>query len=148
MYRAIFYIAFAAISGSEMGLWQFGTIVNTQCILVVLIQVSLEFRSWTVFHLLSILASVAMYLVIGSFYSTVSMGAAHLIMHRCLASPMLWPMFIPVHLVIGAVFMLREIESSLLLAKNVILDTTRLIVYINLSASKKDSAIILHNIGS
>ena len=89
---AIFYIAFAATSGSEMGLWQFGTVVNTQCILVVLIQVSIEFRSWTVFHLLSILASVAMYLVIGLFYSTVSLGPAHLIMHRCLASPILWPL--------------------------------------------------------
>ena len=89
---ATFYIAFAATSGSEMGLWQFGTLVNTQCILVVLIQVSIEFRSWTVLHLLSILASVAMYLVIGLFYSTVSLGPAHLIMHRCLTSPMLWPL--------------------------------------------------------
>ena len=87
---AIFYIAYAATSGSEMGLWQFGTMVNSQCILVVLIQVSIEFRSWTVFHLLSILASVGMYLVIGLFYSTVSLGPAHLIMQRCLTSSMLW----------------------------------------------------------
>ena len=87
---AVFYIAYGATSGSEMGLWEFGTLVNSQCILVVLIQVSVEFRSWTVLHLLSILSSVAMYLVIGLFYSTVSLGPAHMIMHRCLTSPMQW----------------------------------------------------------
>ena len=86
----IFFTAFLATTGSEMGLWEFGTIVNSQCILVVLIQVAIEFRTWTVCHLLSVLASVGMYLVIGLFYSTVSLGNAHLLMQRCLVSPFLW----------------------------------------------------------
>ena len=35
-----------AFNGSEIGLWEFGTLLCSQCILVMLIQLGVETKSW------------------------------------------------------------------------------------------------------
>lgn len=67
----VFYVAFGAFSGSDMGLWEFGTLLCSQCILVMLIQLGVETKSWTIFHWMATLASVVLYLGFGLTYNAV-----------------------------------------------------------------------------
>merc|ERR1740124_136090 len=67
----VFYVAFGAFNGSDMGLWEFGTLLCSQCILVMLIQLGVETKSWTIFHWMAMLTSVVLYLGFGLTYNAV-----------------------------------------------------------------------------
>jgi len=67
----VFYVAFGAFNGSEIGLWEFGTLLCSQCILVMLIQLGVETKSWTIFHWMAMLISVVLYLGFGLTYNAV-----------------------------------------------------------------------------
>ena len=75
---AVFFISLGAFSGSDMGLWEFGTLLCSQCILVMLIQCGVETKSWTVVHWASILISVGLYLAFGLIYNGVCSQCAGL----------------------------------------------------------------------
>jgi len=67
----VFYVAFGAFNGSDMGLWEFGTLLCSQCILVMLIQLGVETKSWTIFHWMAMLTSIVLYLGFGLTYNAV-----------------------------------------------------------------------------
>jgi len=67
----VFYVAYGAFNGSDMGLWEFGTLLCSQCILVMLVQLGVETKSWTIFHWLAMLTSVVLYLGFGLTYNAV-----------------------------------------------------------------------------
>merc|ERR1740124_1177074 len=67
----VFYAAYGAFNGSDMGLWEFGTLLCSQCILVMLVQLGVETKSWTIFHWLAMLTSVVLYLGFGLTYNAV-----------------------------------------------------------------------------
>ena len=75
---AVFFISLGAFSGSDIGLWEFGTLLCSQCILVMLIQCGVETKSWTVVHWASILISVGLYLAFGLIYNGVCSQCAGL----------------------------------------------------------------------
>ena len=42
----IFFIAFGAYLDSDVGIWEFGTVICTQCICVMSIHLAIETKSW------------------------------------------------------------------------------------------------------
>merc|ERR1719320_573820 len=74
----VFFVAFGAFNGSDMGLWEFGTLLCSQCILVMLIQLGVETKSWTIFHWMAMLVSVVLYLGFGLTYNAVCSNCAGL----------------------------------------------------------------------
>merc|ERR1719397_585818 len=67
----VFFLAYGTFNGSEVGLWELGTLQCSQCILVMLVQCGVETKSWTVFHWLAVLLSVLLYLGFGVTYNAV-----------------------------------------------------------------------------
>ncbi|KAK7867763.1 hypothetical protein R5R35_002262 [Gryllus longicercus] len=67
----IFFISEAAYHDTDVGIWEFGTTITTSCMFVMLMQVAIETRSWTVLHVLSILASISAFYVFSLVYNTV-----------------------------------------------------------------------------
>merc|ERR1719481_2295894 len=74
----VFFVAYGAFNGTEMGLWEFGTILCSQCILVMLIQLGVETKSWTIFHWMAMLVSIVLYLAFGLTYNAVCSNCAGL----------------------------------------------------------------------
>ena len=92
---AVFFISLGAFSGSDMGLWEFGTLLCSQSILVMLIQCGVETKSWTVVHWASILISLGLYLAFGLIYNAVcsqcgGLTNPYLVMQHGLADPSQW----------------------------------------------------------
>merc|ERR1711915_774666 len=91
----VFFVAYGAYNGTEMGLWEFGTILCSQCILVMLIQLGVETKSWTIFHWMAMLVSVVLYLGFGLIYNAVcyqcqGLTNPYLVMQHGLAEPSQW----------------------------------------------------------
>ena len=86
----IFYLAFGTLLGTNIGIWEFGTLICSQCIVVVMGQLSVEVRSWTVVHVASILASICGYLAFGNWYSSLTGARTFGVTQACLASPVQW----------------------------------------------------------
>ena len=42
----VFFLALGAYLGSDTGIWEFGTLICSQCIVVMLVQLGVETRSW------------------------------------------------------------------------------------------------------
>ena len=42
----IFFVSFGAFMDSEVGIWEFGTIMCTQCLCVMSLHLAIETRSW------------------------------------------------------------------------------------------------------
>jgi len=92
---AVFFIALGAFSGSSIGLWEFGTMMCSQCILVMLIQLGVETKSWTVVHWGAIVLSIGLYLGFGLIYNAVcyqcqGLTNPYLVMQHGLAEPSQW----------------------------------------------------------
>lgn len=43
---AIFFIAYGAYKSSDVGIWEFGTIICTQCLLAMSLHLAIETKSW------------------------------------------------------------------------------------------------------
>ncbi|CAG2054143.1 unnamed protein product [Timema podura] len=67
----IFFISEAAYHDTDVGIWDFGTTVTTSCMFVMLFHVAIETRSWTIIHILSILASIVAFYIFTIVYNTV-----------------------------------------------------------------------------
>ncbi|XP_026466761.1 probable phospholipid-transporting ATPase VD isoform X2 [Ctenocephalides felis] len=59
----IYFVAQVAYEESDVGIWEFGSTLTSSCIIAMIAHVAIEIKSWTVIHVISILASV------GSFYT-------------------------------------------------------------------------------
>jgi phospholipid-translocating ATPase len=67
----VFFLAIGAYIVSDVGIWEFGTLICSQCILVMLVQLGVETKSWTVIHWLSMVISVVLYLAFGLSYNAI-----------------------------------------------------------------------------
>ncbi|XP_008547483.1 phospholipid-transporting ATPase VD [Microplitis demolitor] len=65
----IFFVTEAAYHDSEIDIWEFGTTITTSCIIVMLIQASLEFKSWTIIHVATILGSLGIFFGFALIYN-------------------------------------------------------------------------------
>ena len=83
----VFYLAYGHFIHSDVGLWQFGTLVCFQSVLVILVQMAVEVRTWTVLHIASVLLSLMLYLSCGLLLSSFPRAPAFLMLHRSLSSP-------------------------------------------------------------
>ncbi|KAL1116082.1 hypothetical protein AAG570_005577 [Ranatra chinensis] len=70
---AIFFIAVAVYSGTEIGIWEFGTTITSSCMFAMLLQVALETRSWTILHVGSLVLSLGSFYVFCLVYNSVCM---------------------------------------------------------------------------
>ncbi|XP_024084147.1 probable phospholipid-transporting ATPase VD isoform X2 [Cimex lectularius] len=70
---AIFFIAVGVYTGSEIGLWEFGSTITSSCMFAMLGQVSLETKSWTLLHVASLVISIGAYYLFFILYNFVCM---------------------------------------------------------------------------
>ncbi|XP_066603697.1 phospholipid-transporting ATPase VD [Prorops nasuta] len=70
----IFFIAEAAYHDSVVDIWEFGTTIATACIVVMLINVAIETRSWTIIHVGAILGSFCIFFGFCLFYNAVCLN--------------------------------------------------------------------------
>jgi len=91
----VFFVAFGAFTESDIGLWEFGTMVCSQCVVVMLLQLGVETKSWTIVHWLGVTVSVVLYLAFGLTYNAVcsqceGLTNPYLVMQNSLADPTQW----------------------------------------------------------
>ncbi|XP_045030963.1 phospholipid-transporting ATPase VD isoform X1 [Daphnia magna] len=91
----IFFIAYCAYSDTVADLWEFGTVVTSSCIFVMLIHMASEFKSWTGLHFLSLFASVSFYMGFALTYNAVCVDCPGLpnpywVMQHCLTTLLFW----------------------------------------------------------
>lgn len=67
----IYFLAVGTYAGSDVGIWHFGTVIVTQCLVVMSIHLAIETKSWTIVHVLSIVLSVAAFFVFALGYNAV-----------------------------------------------------------------------------
>ena len=48
MYQSlvIFYVAYGAFAGSDVGIWEFGTVICTECLVVNSLHLAVNIRAW------------------------------------------------------------------------------------------------------
>jgi len=89
----VFFLSYGAFSStSTIGLWEFGTLMCSQCILVMLVQLGVETKSWTIVHWLAIAASAGLYLAFGLIYNAVcyqckGLTNPYMVMQHSLSDP-------------------------------------------------------------
>ncbi|KAL0267650.1 UNVERIFIED_CONTAM: hypothetical protein PYX00_009855 [Menopon gallinae] len=91
----IFFITLGAYYNSDIGLWEFGTTITTACMFIMLTQVAIETKSWTVIHVISIFASVAVYFLFSLLYNGVCVDCFGLpsnywVMQMTIVTPVFW----------------------------------------------------------
>jgi len=88
----VYFLALGSYWGTDTGIWEFGTLICSQCIVVMLVQLGIETKSWTIVHWLSMLVSVLLYLAFGLSYNAVCSQCEGLtnpywVMQTCLQDP-------------------------------------------------------------
>jgi len=70
----VFFIAFGQYTGSDVGLWDFGTLLCFQLIICPLLQLALETKCWTWIQITAFLMSIFLYVGFGLIYNGVCYG--------------------------------------------------------------------------
>ena len=65
----IFFVSFGAYNGSDVGIWEFGTVICTVCLFVNIFHLAIETKSWTIVHWLSNIVSILLYFVFALVYN-------------------------------------------------------------------------------
>lgn len=65
----VFFVNEAAYYDSVVDIWEFGTTITTSCIAVMLLHAAMEFRSWTILHVLTIIGSLMIFFGFCLLYS-------------------------------------------------------------------------------
>ena len=86
----LFYLPYCWALATPLGLWQLGSGVCLATILVIMQQLAVEVRSWTVVHVASVLLSVGLYLAVSLLTSYVSLATSSPFM----ASPGQWAVLV------------------------------------------------------
>uniref|UniRef100_T1HHU9 Phospholipid-transporting ATPase n=1 Tax=Rhodnius prolixus TaxID=13249 RepID=T1HHU9_RHOPR len=89
---AIFFIAIGVYSGTEIGIWEFGSTITSCCMFAMLAEVALETKSWTILHVGSLILSVGAFYAFYLMYSYTCMQCIGLssntdVMHTTLLDP-------------------------------------------------------------
>ena len=97
MYQSlvIFFFAVGAYSKSSVGIWEFGTTMCTQCLLVMSLHVAIEIKSWTIVHVASIILSVLAYFIFALSYNAICVDCSGLqnpfwVMQHCMGTADFW----------------------------------------------------------
>ncbi|CAH0663442.1 unnamed protein product [Chilo suppressalis] len=91
----IFFTAAAAYWDTAVGIWTFGTCCMTCCLIVMLVYVAIETRSWTVIHLLALTGSLLAFFVLTLIYESICVSCFNLpstyrVMQHAIADPIYW----------------------------------------------------------
>ncbi|XP_063823158.1 phospholipid-transporting ATPase VA [Ostrinia nubilalis] len=91
----IYFTAAAAYWDTDVGLWSFGTVCMTACLVVMLLYVAIETRSWTVIHVLALSGSLLSFFVLTLIYESAcvvcfGLPSTHRVMQHAIADPIYW----------------------------------------------------------
>ncbi|XP_067122941.1 phospholipid-transporting ATPase VA isoform X2 [Centruroides vittatus] len=67
----IFFVPYVMYYDSNLGIWEFGTITFTACVVVQLVHLSIETKSWTWIHFITIIISLGLYFAFAVVYNSV-----------------------------------------------------------------------------
>lgn len=70
----IFFVPYVMYIDSNIGIWEFGTTIFTACVIVQLVHLSIETKSWTWIHLISIIASLGFYIAFAVAYNSICLS--------------------------------------------------------------------------
>ncbi|XP_072941971.1 phospholipid-transporting ATPase VD [Epargyreus clarus] len=91
----VFFPCLAAHWDRDTDIWTFGLLNMTCCLVVMLVYVAIETRSWTIIHVLALTGSLGSFFVLTLAYQTVCVSCLGLpstyrVMHHALADPLYW----------------------------------------------------------
>ncbi|CAH1123846.1 unnamed protein product [Ceutorhynchus assimilis] len=66
----VFWICKCAYEGTDADIFEFGTATTTACMYVMLLHVSIEIRSWTIIHVISIICSIGAFFLYSLTYNS------------------------------------------------------------------------------
>eukprot|EP00096_Caligus_rogercresseyi_P015122 TRINITY_DN7568_c0_g1_i2.p1 TRINITY_DN7568_c0_g1~~TRINITY_DN7568_c0_g1_i2.p1 ORF type:complete len:1578 (-),score=493.90 TRINITY_DN7568_c0_g1_i2:292-5025(-) len=95
----IFFTAFGCYRGSDIGVWEFGTIICTNCLFVMTFHLAVETNSWTIIHWISLIVSIFSYFVFALLYSGICVNCFGLqvpywVMQHAMGSLQFWMILI------------------------------------------------------
>ncbi|XP_022901722.2 phospholipid-transporting ATPase VD isoform X1 [Onthophagus taurus] len=68
---AVFFICFCVYYDTDIGLFEFGTVLTTACMFVMLLHAGIEIRSWTIIHVLTIVFSISVFYIYSYLYNSI-----------------------------------------------------------------------------
>ncbi|CAG9563355.1 unnamed protein product [Danaus chrysippus] len=91
----IFFTSKQAYWDSDVDLWMFGLCNMTCCLVIMLVYVAIETRSWTVIHLLALTGSLGSFFLLTLVYQTVCVScfklpSTYFVMHHAFVDPVYW----------------------------------------------------------
>ncbi|ODN06541.1 putative phospholipid-transporting ATPase VD [Orchesella cincta] len=91
----IFFLAYGAYNGSDVGMFEFGTTITVSCMFAMLSHMAIEAKSWTMIHVLSILVSILFFYAFAFIYNTVCINCLGFenpfwVIHELITSPIHW----------------------------------------------------------
>ncbi|XP_040564525.1 phospholipid-transporting ATPase VD isoform X2 [Lepeophtheirus salmonis] len=103
----IFFTAYGCYNDTDIGLWEFGTIICTSCLFVMTFHLAVETNSWTIIHWISLIVSIFSYFVFALLYSGVCVNCFGLqvpywVMQHAMGTIQFW--FILIYTSVVAVF--------------------------------------------
>ncbi|CAH0669384.1 unnamed protein product [Spodoptera exigua] len=91
----LFFANTFAYWDTTIDLWAFGVSCMTCCLVVMLLYVAIETRSWTVIHVLALVGSVVSFFVLTLAYQSISVSVLNLpstyhVLHHAVTEPVYW----------------------------------------------------------
>jgi len=115
----IFFMAYGAYNGSDVGMFEFGTTVVVACMFTMLVHMAIEAKSWTILHVLSIVFSFLVFYSFAFVYNTVCINCLGFenpfwVIHEIIRSPIHW-LIVTVTTVLAVLprLIVRCLENSL-----------------------------------
>uniref|UniRef100_A0A8C2CSJ9 Phospholipid-transporting ATPase n=1 Tax=Cyprinus carpio TaxID=7962 RepID=A0A8C2CSJ9_CYPCA len=90
-----FFIPYWTYNGSDIGIFAFGTPMNTVSLFTIILHLAIEIKSWTAVHWVIMIGSVLVYFIVTLAYSAICISCnppsdPYWIMHKQMADPMFY----------------------------------------------------------
>ncbi|XP_056106258.1 phospholipid-transporting ATPase VB [Rhinichthys klamathensis goyatoka] len=90
-----FFIPYWTYNGSDIGIFSFGTPMNTVSLFTIILHLAIEIKSWTAVHWVIMIGSVLVYFIVTLAYSAICTSCnppsnPYWIMHKQMADPMFY----------------------------------------------------------
>ncbi|XP_048348215.1 phospholipid-transporting ATPase VB isoform X2 [Sphaerodactylus townsendi] len=72
-----FFVPYLVYYDSDIGVFTFGTIINTVSLFTILFHQALEFKTWTLFHWITIIGSILLYFIFSTIYNAACIICNH-----------------------------------------------------------------------
>ncbi|XP_014209403.1 probable phospholipid-transporting ATPase VA isoform X2 [Copidosoma floridanum] len=91
----IFFLTEAVYYDSDVDIWEFGTTITTCCIVVTLMHICLEIKSWTLIHIAAILASLGGFFSFSFLYNAIcinclGLSGSYWVMQKAIGRHIYW----------------------------------------------------------